>query len=146
LSPFTFIDVNDKRFGLDFDDKPFNLRGNMSSMNIPTLIFNNDEERKELLSFYRTIKSRLKKVVPDISEIKYGEVEDIILTVNGKTDIFWGDPKEKNADDKIFKLKKVLDYLATTDKSIERIDLSFLDINKNKVLVKYFMVDKENNV
>ena len=145
-SPEVFIDVNDKRFGLDFDDKPFNLRGNMSSMHIPTLVFNNDEERKDLLSFYHKIKSQIKNVVPGITEIKYGEVEDIILTVDEKTDIYWGSPKEKNSDDKISKLKQVLDFLATTDKNIDSVDLSFLDMNKNKVLVKYSVVDEASKV
>ena len=142
--PEVFINVDDKKFGLDFDDKPFNLRGNMALMNVPTLVFNGDQERKDLLSFYHKIKPQITNIVSGITEIKYGEVEDIVLTVNGKTDIYWGSPKEKNSDDKILKLKKVLDFLATTNKSIESIDLSFLDMNKKKVLVKYSMIDEAN--
>ncbi len=144
--PEVFINIDDKKFGLDFDDKPFHLRGNMSLMNVPTLVFNSDRERKDLLSFYQKIKPQITNVVSDINEIKYGEVEDIILTVNGKTDIYWGSPKEKNTDDKILKLERVLKFLATTDKSIESIDLSFLDMNKNKVLVKYSVVDETSKI
>ena len=82
--PEVFVSIDDKNLGLDFDNKPFNLRGNMSDMQIPTLIFNSDEERANLLTFYKNIKKYISNLVPEITEIKYGEVEDIILKMNNK--------------------------------------------------------------
>ena len=144
--PEVFINIDDKKLGLDFDNKPFNLRGNMASMSIPTLVFNTDDERKDLLSFYHKIKPKLNEYISDITEIKYGEVEDIVLTLNQKTDIYWGQPKDKNLDDKSSKLLQVLSFLHSNNtKEVESIDLSFIDNNKDKVLVKYSSVNEDTN-
>ncbi len=145
--PEVFINVDDKKLGLDFDNKPFNLRGNMPFMRIPTLVFNDETERKDLLSFYHKIKPKLGDYVSDITEIKYGDVDDVVLTLNQKTDIYWGQPKDKNLNDKISKLLQVLDFLyANNKKEAESIDLSFIDMNKDKILVKYSSVNEESNV
>ncbi len=144
--PEVFINVDGKKFGLDFDNKPFNLRGNMSFMKIPTLVFSNEDERKDLLGFYHKIKSKLGDYVSEITEIKYGEVDDIVLTLNRKTDIYWGQPKDKNINDKISKLLQVLNFLYSNNtKEVESIDLSFIDMNKDKVLVKYSAVNEDSN-
>lgn len=143
--PEVFININDMRFGLDFDNKPFNLRGNMTDMHIPTIVFCNDLERQNLLSFYKRIKGYMLNLIPNITEIKYGEVEDIVLILNNKTSIYWGLPKENKLEEKSIKLQKILEDLATKNREIDYIDLSFIDDNKNKVIVGFFD-DKENNV
>ena len=66
---------------------------------------------EDLLSFYHKIKPKLGDYVSDITEIKYGDVDDVVLTLNQKTDIYWGQPKDKNLNDKISKLLQVLDFL-----------------------------------
>ena len=84
--------------------------------------------------------------VSEITEIKYGEVDDIVLTLNRKTDIYWGQPKDKNINDKISKLLQVLNFLYSNNtKEVESIDLSFIDMNKDKVLVKYSAVNEDSN-
>ena len=51
--PEVFINIGEDKKGLDFDNKPFNLKGNMKYMRIPTIVFNNDEEKSSLLNFYK---------------------------------------------------------------------------------------------
>lgn len=143
--PEVFINVDDKKLGLDFDNKPFNLRGNMFSMAVPTLIFNNDEERKNLLAFYHKIKNKFANLA-QITEIKYGEVEDIVLTINNKTILYWGQPQDNKTNEKVAKLNKVLEKLSWKTDNIDYIDLSFIDGNKNKVFVGHSVVTEESKV
>ena len=143
--PEVFIMVGDKKLGLDFDNKPFNLRGNMFSMAVPTLVFDTEEERKELLTFYYKIKKKLGNLVSQITEIKYGEVEDIVLTINNKTVLYWGVPQDNKTDEKVAKLNKVLEKLSWKTDNIDYIDLSFIDGNKNKVFVGRSVVTEEES-
>ena len=143
--PEVFINDGDKKLGLDFDNKPFNLRGHMFSMSIPTLVFNSDDERKDLLTFYYKIKNKLGGLVSQITEIKYGEVEDIVLTINDKTALYWGLPQDNKTDEKIKKLNKVLEKLSWKTNNVDYIDLSFIDGNKNKVFVGYSVAAEEES-
>jgi len=143
--PEVFISFEDKKMGLDFDNVPFNLRGNMFSMKIPNLVFNNDDERQNLLIFFQKVKNKINNLIPKITEIKYGEVEDIVLTLNNELSIYWGSPKEHKIEEKSYKLQKILDDLSEKKIDAKSIDLSFLDNNKDMILVKKF-IDKENKV
>ena len=140
--PEVFVTVGEEKKGLDFDNKPFNLKGNMKDMKIPTIMFNNDVEKISLLNFYKQIKDYILNIVPKITEIRYGEVDDIILVMNDKTCIYWGSPKESKNKRKSAKLKQVLEDLSTKNKNIKSIDLSLLDSNKNKVVVDTFKEEK----
>ena len=140
--PEVFVNIGEEKKGLDFDNKPFNLKGNMKDMKIPTIVFSNDEEKSSLLNFYKQIKNYISNIIPEITEIKYGEVEDIVLVMSNKTNIYWGLPKEKKNEKKAKRLKKVLKDLSTKNKDIKSIDLSFVDSNKNKVIVDTFREEK----
>lgn len=134
--PEVFINIKDKKMGLDFDNKPFDLIGNMSSMAVPTMVFNNNEERTTLLAFLKHTKEYIKNLIPQITEIRYGDVDDIILTLDNKINIYWGLPKENKIKDKSYKLQKILDDVVKRKLDIQSIDLSFIDENKNMVIVK----------
>ena len=140
--PEVFIDVDDKKVGIDFDNIPFNLRGNMAYMKIPTLVFNSDDERKKLLIFYKQIKNYILSFLPQITEIKYGDVDDIILVINNKTNVYWGLPKENKNEKKSEMLGQVLNDLYAKNKDVKSIDLSLIDDNKNKVVVDIFNEEK----
>ena len=141
--PEVFIYNNENKEGLDFDNKPFSLRGNMSSLKIPFLLYNNEQERKNLLSFYKNVKVYFSDLVPEIKEIKYGELEDIIITMNNGTNIYWGYPKENKIKEKADKFFAITKDLANKKQSMDYIDLSFLDVNKDKIIVKLSNVTEE---
>lgn len=143
--PEVFISLEDKKMGLDFDNMPFDLRGNMSNMKIPVLTFSNNDERKSLLNFFHQVKGQINNLITEITEIKFGEVEDVVLTLNDKTNIYWGLPKENKIEEKSYKLQKILNDLSNKKCEIESIDLSFLDNNKNMIVVKK-LVNEENKV
>lgn len=145
--PEVFIyDIDKNKIGLDFDNKPFNLRGEMFNMQLPILLCNNEHERENLLNFFKKIKFYLSDLVPEMEDLKYGEVEDIILTMKGKTKIYWGLPKDNKIKEKSEKLLAILKDLSKKYDSIDYIDLSFLDDNKDKVIVKPLIVIDEKNV
>ncbi len=137
--PEVFVSIDDKNFGLDFDNKPFSLRGNMFDMKIPTLKFADIEQRTFLLNFYKKIKKYVPNLVPEITEIKYGEIDDIVLTLNNRTAVYWGLPKENKNKEKTDKLQQILSDLSKKNKEAKNIDLSFIDDDKNRVIVKLFV-------
>lgn len=134
--PEVFANIEDKKMGLDFDNKPFDLIGNMSTMTIPIITFKNDEERKILLTFFKYAKEYIKDLIPKITDIKCGDVDDIILTLDNKINIYWGLPKENKIEDKSYKLQKILNDVIKRELDIQTIDLSYIDENKNMVMVK----------
>ena len=140
--PEVFVTIGEEKRGLDFDNKPFNLKGTMKDMRIPTVVFNNDEEKNSLLTFYKQIKKYIVNIIPEITEIKYGEVDDIVLVMNDKTRVYWGLPKDSKNEKKADKLKQVLADLSRKNKDVKSIDLSLLDSNKNKVVVDTFKEEK----
>ena len=140
--PEVFVTIGEEKRGLDFDNKPFNLKGTMKDMRIPTVVFNNDEEKNSLLTFYKQIKKYIVNIIPEITEINYGEVDDIVLVMNDKTRVYWGLPKDSKNEKKADKLKQVLADLSRKNKDVKSIDLSLLDSNKNKVVVDTFKEEK----
>ena len=139
-----FVTINDEKKGLDFDNKPFNLKGDMSDMKIPTIIFNDEEEKLLLLNFYKRIKNYISDIIPGITEIKHSKLDDIILTMNNKTIIYWGlDDKNKN-EKKATRLQQVIKDLNNKNKDAKSIDLSFIDSNKNKIIVD--IVNEEQSI
>ncbi|MDD2523746.1 MAG: FtsQ-type POTRA domain-containing protein [Endomicrobiia bacterium] len=135
-NPEVFILRDNEIVGLDFDNMPFALRGNMFDMKVPILKYSSEKERLDLLNFVKIFKPYIKDLIPRITEIKYGEVEDIIFVLDNKTLIFWGSPKEKDIKDKVKKLKIVCEDSFKRYNSVDYIDLTFLDENKNKIIIK----------
>ena len=141
--PEVFIYNNDNIEGLDFDNKPFSLRGNMSVMKVPFLLYDNEQNRENLLKFYKNIKVYFSDLIPEIKEIKYGELDDVVITMNNGTNIYWGYPKESKIEEKVKKFFAVKQDLANKKQSMDYIDLSFLDINKDKIIVKISNITEE---
>jgi len=144
--PEVFIYNNENKEGLDFDNKPFNLRGNMSVMQIPFLLYDTEQDRQDLLNFYRTFKSFFFELIPEIKEIKYGEMDDVIITMNNGSKIYWGYIKENKIKEKAKKFFAISKDLADKKQSMDYIDLSFLDENKDKIIVKISNVTEEAKI
>ena len=141
--PEVFIYNKENKEGLDFDNKPFNLRGNMSMMKIPFLLYDSEQDRENLLNFYKNIKVYFFDIVPEIKEIKYGELDDVVITMNNGTNIYWGYPKKSKIKEKAEKFFIISKDLANKKQNIDYIDLSFLDENKDKIIVKLSNVTEE---
>lgn len=144
--PEVFIYNNENKEGLDFDNKPFSLRGNMSVMKIPFLLCDNEQDRENLLHFYKNIKTYFSNLIPEIKEIKYGELDDIVITMNDGTIIYWGYPKETKIKEKVEKFFAISKDLVNKKQNMDYIDLSFLDYNKDKIIVKLSNVNEEGKI
>ena len=144
--PEVFIYNNENKEGLDFDNKPFNLRGNMSVMQIPFLLYDTEQERQDLLNFYKFFKVYFSDLVPEIKEIKYGELEDVVITMNNGTKIYWGYSKKNKIKEKAEKFFAISKDLTNKKQNMEYIDLSFLDENKDKIIVKLSNSTEEGKI
>ncbi len=134
--PEVFIYKDGIKAGIDFDNRPFPLRGNMFDMKIPVLAYSDEKERESLLKFYRQFKVYMKDFIPEITGMSYGDTEDIIFKINDKITVCWGQPYYKKIEEKASKIKLVLNDLAQKDIDAKYIDLSFIDNNKERVIVR----------
>lgn len=142
--PEVFIYNNENKEGLDFDNKPFSLRGNMSIMKVPLLLYSKEQDREKLLNFYKNIKVYFYELIPEIKEIKYGELDDdVVITMNNGTNIYWGVPKESKIKEKAEKFFAIKKDLSNKKQNMDYIDLSFIDVNKDKIIVKISNVTEE---
>jgi len=139
--PEVFILQGTSLIGLDFDNISFGLRGHMFDMKIPVLIYTTTEERLKLLEFVKLLKPYVKDFMQKIKEIKFGEVDDIILIINKKTIVYWGEFKKNEWKKKTKKMLFVFDDATKKYTNIDYIDLTFLE--KDKVIVKPAVVSTD---
>jgi len=132
--PEVFIPQGETLVGLDFDNISFGLRGHMFEMKIPVLSCSSKEERLSLLEFVKLLKPHIKDFIHRITEIKYGEVNDIIFIIDGKTTVYWGDFYKNEIKNKAKRMLVVFEDASQKYANIEYIDLRFLE--KDKVIVK----------
>jgi cell division protein FtsQ len=132
--PEVFILQGTSLIGLDFDNVSFGLRGHMFDMEIPVLIYTTTEEKLKLLEFVKLLKPYAKDFIHRITEIKYGEVDDIILIIDKKTIVYWGEFNKAKIKDKTKKMLVVFEDAVKKYTNIDYMDLTFLE--KNKIIVK----------
>jgi len=106
----------------------------MFEMKIPILRCSSKEERLALLEFVKLLKPHIKDFIHRITEIKYGEVNDIIFIIDGKTTVYWGDFYKNEIKNKAKRMLVVFEDASQKYANIEYIDLRFLE--KDKVIVK----------
>ena len=144
--PEAFIYQDENLLGLDFDDAPFNLIGNMINMQVPILRYNTAEERTELLNFIRVSKPYLTDFISKIKEIKFEEMNNnIVFITNEGTKIYFGKAKRNEIEKRIIKMKKIINDSKDKFDGLEYIDMTYLDIpkSKNNVLIKPFIKGKK---
>ncbi len=134
--PEAFVQKDGKMSGLDFDNIPFTLRGNMFNMKVPVLACSSDKYRFELLKFLKILKPYAGDFISRITEIKIGPDQDIIFVVDNKTIVYWGSIKKNSINDKIKKMISALEDALNKYGAVEYMDLTFLDENKNKIILK----------
>jgi len=132
--PEVFIPQGESFIGLDFDNISFGLRGHMFEMKIPVLRYVSNKQRADLLNFVKFIKPYAKDFMSRITEIKYGEVDDIVFMIDGKTTVYWGSINKAEIKDKTKKMIEVFTDASSKYPGVEYMDLNFLD--KNKIIVK----------
>ncbi len=139
--PEVFIYNGENLLGLDFDDVPFSLIGRMIDLKVPVIKYNTVEEKNELLAFLKKSKPYLADFVSKIKEIKIDEIsKDIIFVTVDGTKIYFGAIKknENEIENRIKKMKRVINDAMTKFNAIDYVDLTYLDIakDKNAVIIK----------
>jgi cell division protein FtsQ len=122
-TPEAFIVQSNEMFGIDFDDKPFPLRGFMSEIKVPTIIYKNDKERKRLLDFIKSLKSICSEFLNNISQMKINNTDDIIFISANSTTIIWGEEMPEHLYNKLRRFQKVYEDAISKYKQIEYINM-----------------------
>ncbi|MDR1417594.1 MAG: FtsQ-type POTRA domain-containing protein [Endomicrobium sp.] len=128
--PEAFVVNNDELLGVDFDDTPFPLRGFMSAMKVPKIIYTTDKERKQLLDFIKRFKNICGDFLSNILEIKMSNTGDIIFVINSNTVVFWGDEMPERLYNKFKKFQKIYVDAMSKYKNIEYIDMTLYSLGR----------------
>ncbi|GAB1401667.1 hypothetical protein MASR1M68_05780 [Elusimicrobiota bacterium] len=139
--PEVFIMQGESLVGLDFDNITFGLRGHMFDMKIPLLRYSTNEEKLKLLEFVKLLKPYAKDFMAKITEVKFGDVDDIVLLIDGKTIVYWGEFNKAEIKNKFKKMLIVFEDATKKYANIEHIDLTFLE--KDKILLKPLAVSTD---
>ncbi|MDR3071781.1 MAG: FtsQ-type POTRA domain-containing protein [Endomicrobium sp.] len=123
-TPEAFVVCNSEKEGIDFDNRPFPLRGFMSAMKVPKIIYQSDGERWKILNFIKRFKRICGEFLDNISEIKFSSTGDLIFVMNSNTVIFWGDEIPERLSPKFKKFQKIYVDAMAKYKQIEYIDMT----------------------
>jgi len=135
-TPEAFVQGSKELMGIDFENKPFPLRGFMSGMKIPKIVYKTGEERAGLLKFLESFKPVCKDFLDNISEIRFSNTGDIVFATNDEVVIFWGDEREENLAHKFDKFSKIYVDAKAKNKQVEYIDMSFYELGRAVVKPK----------
>jgi hypothetical protein len=142
--PEVFIYQNKNLFGLDFDNMPFPLIGNMVDTQVPVLKYKTVPERTELLNFIKISKPYMDSFFSQIKEIYLEEItNDVVFITREGAKIFFGQIKKNDIENKIKKMLKILNDSNKRFDGLEYVDLTFLDLSKNKVIVKSIQKEQD---
>ncbi len=129
-TPEAFVYVGKELYGIDFEDKPFPLRGFMSGMKIPKIIYKTKEERAKLLKFIKRFKPVCNGFLDNIEVIKFSSTNDIIFVTHDDTIIYWGDERPEYLSHKFDKFEKIYVDAMSKHKKIEYIDMTLYDLGR----------------
>lgn len=142
--PEVFIYQNKNLFGLDFDNMPFPLIGNMVDTQVPILKYKTVPERTELLNFIKISKPYMDSFFSQIKEIYLEEItNDVVFITREGAKIFFGQIKKNDIENKIKKMLQILNDSNKRFDGLEYVDLTFLDLSKNKVIVKSIQKEQD---
>lgn len=142
--PEVFIYQNKNLFGLDFDNMPFPLIGNMVDTQVPVLKYKTVPERTELLNFIKISKPYMDSFFSQIKEIYLEEItNDVVFITREGVKIFFGQIKKNDIENKIKKMLQILNDSNKRFDGLEYVDLTFLDLSKNKVIVKSIQKEQD---
>ncbi|MDR0398949.1 MAG: FtsQ-type POTRA domain-containing protein [Endomicrobium sp.] len=133
-TPEAFVMQNGEIRGIDFDDKPFPLRGFMSEMKIPKIVYKNDEERKRLLDFIKRFKFVCDGFLDNILEMRINNTDDIIFVTADNMTIIWGEEMPEHLPNKFKKFRKVYEDAISRYKQIEYINMNLY--SSGRIIVK----------
>ncbi|MCL2390373.1 MAG: FtsQ-type POTRA domain-containing protein [Endomicrobia bacterium] len=140
-TPEAFLASGRDILGVDFEDRPFPLRGFMSGMKIPKIICKTDAERSELLNFIKSFKPVCKDFLDNIEEIKFGSYGDIVFITHDGALIYWGDARKERMERRFDKFRKIYVDAMSKYKKVEFIDMTYYD--SGRAVVKPYN-DNEN--
>ncbi|AKL98303.1 cell division protein FtsQ/DivIB [Endomicrobium proavitum] len=129
-TPEAFVYSGRELAGVDFDDKPFPLRGFMSGMKVPKIICKDSQERARLLGFLKAFKPVCRDFLDTIDEVKFSNTDDIILVTRDGTLIFWGDDRADRLKYRFDKFQKIYADAVLKHKKIEYINMALYDFGR----------------
>lgn len=129
-TPEAFVFEENVLMGIDFEDKPFPLRGFMSGMKIPKITYKTQEQRAELLKFIKAFKPVCKDFLDNIAEINFSKTGDLVFKTHDEIVIFWGDDRTELLSYRFDKFEKIYVDALSKHKKIEYVDMTFYNLGK----------------
>jgi cell division protein FtsQ len=138
--PEAFIVSSGKMFGVDFDNKPFQLHGLMNMIKVPKIFYKSNSERIKLLNFIKRFKIICNNdYIKNILKIKFNDEKDLIFVTRDNVYVIWGKDTQECMASKFRKYKEIYSNAMSKYKLLEYIDMSLYDFGK--IIVKPYYCD-----
>ena len=124
-TPEAFILDGKELCAIDFENKPFPLRGFMYSMQVPEIVYKTQSEKAELLKFIKNFKPMCKDFIGNIAQVKYDAAGGIVFIMRDGAAVFWGELRVEQLERKFDKFGKIYIDAKSKHKRLEYIDMTF---------------------
>ena len=135
-TPEAFVVLENKKFGLDWDNVPFALRVVSREAQVPVIKFNDEAEIKEILTFLKSCKSSGKDFIAKMKEIETDKYKDIYFVTNDGINVYWGDSESNAVKLRISKFEKIYEDIIAKKLSVKSVDMSFYKVERAVVKLK----------
>ncbi|MFH1367528.1 MAG: FtsQ-type POTRA domain-containing protein [Elusimicrobiota bacterium] len=132
--PVAFVNSGGQRMGIDYDNKPFPLRGRWAKEILPEIVNQNEQERRTILDFVGVFTPRAKDFFSGILKFRLEPMDRVVLDMGDGSRIFWGPFEKAKVESKLKNLLRVIEDSKTKYESLEYVNLSFFD--DGRILVK----------
>jgi len=133
-APVAFVKTGEERLGLDYENKPFPLRGMYAREILPEIAAKDEQGRREVLDFIKTFSVKAKDIYPKIVRLSPEPVNCVVFELDNGLKIYWGSCEEEKIKPKLNKLAQVLFDAKERFNAIDYVNLCFFD--DGRIIVK----------
>jgi cell division septal protein FtsQ len=132
--PVAFVKSGDERQGLDYENKPFPLRGMYAREALPEIVAKDDQSRGQVLDFIKTFSVKAKDIYPKIVRFYPEAANCVTFELDDGLKINWGGYEEERMKSKLNKLAQVLFDAKERFQAIDYVNLCFFE--DGRIIVK----------
>ena len=132
--PVAFVRLGDERQGLDYENKPFPLRGMYARQTLPEILAKDDQSRAQVLDFIKAFSVKAKDIYPKIVKFYPEAGNCVTFELEDGLKINWGSCEEEKMKPKLIKLAQVLFDAKERFQAVDYINLCFYE--DGRIIVK----------
>jgi cell division septal protein FtsQ len=132
--PLACVVAGGQRFGLDRDNKPFPLRGQLIERALPQVIASSEKDRGKLLEFISVFAKTAQNVFPRAERFYFQAHNSVAFDLKAGPSVYWGEFEPEKINTKLKRLDQVLEDSKKRFSNLEYVNLFYFD--DGRILVK----------